>query len=310
MGLQDTLRNLAPRWAVLGPFPSITANQAGKQTVSLAIAPSRDYLDFYLDLGANVTLAMIQEIRLKAKNKTIQVIDGTNLDFINQFDKVPGAVPAVNPLTLFQRRVGIIGGSNIFNSKQFLYSGAGKDLSDETSLNCGSPDANGKSIDQVSIEIDLVNTGNTPIIQASALWYPSTPGGAGTVRRLEKKSPTIQTGRNTLTKQDFLIGDVEHLKLNRLVFVPPAGVTLDNWLIRYMGNDYWVRTELQNEYSQAIAGWRVSQAANGVFILDFSERGYGDEYLDISSVGTDLQVEFDASGPGLLVMFQDSFGLI
>lgn len=292
-------------------FPTlspITPAQVALQTINADLPAAWDIwqLDFRL---LNVTLAMIQEMRIMANDVPIVRASGATVDFVNQYFGA-GAFGAAGVLTWFFRRLGIRGGAQAFDktSGDFL-SGSAKDLGLESSLNCGSFDSNGFGIRSLRVEIDLINTAaGAASIQITARATDPVPGGAGLVRRFEKQTVNVAASAQYIAaKNNLLFGDPLHQLLNALHLVP-AGGTLDSFVVRHNGVQKFQRSDAYNRFVQAQDGLRTPQA--GVYSLDWSERGYGDEFLQIGKPGTDLQLQFTPSLAGNVDIFQDSVGVL
>jgi hypothetical protein len=292
-------------------FPTlspITPNQAALQTINADLPAAWDIwqLDFRMQ---NITLAMIQELRILANDTPIVRASGATIDFVNQYCNAP-AYGAAGILTWFFRRLGIRGGAQSFDKNSMtLISGSAKDLGLETSLNCGSFDGNGFGVRGLRVEIDLINTAvGAASVQITARVTDPVPGGAGLVRRFEKQTVNVAANSQYVAaKNNLLFGDPLHQLLNMLHLVP-AGGTLDQFVIRHNGMQKFIRTDAYNRIVQAQDNLRTPQA--GIYSIDFTERGYGDEFLQIGNPGTDLQLQFTPDANGNVNIFQDSIGVL
>ncbi len=289
-------------------FSPLQVSTAAKQTTSADFQAAWDYwqINFLL---SNLTLAMIQEVRILVNQVPIVRASGAQIDAINQYFKAP-AFSAAGVLTWFFRRLGIRGGAESFDPKSLTFiSGSAKDLALESSLNCGSFDSQGVGIGSLRIEIDVINTGvGVPTVQAIASVTNPVPGGAGFVRRFEKQTVNVSANAQYVaSKNNLLFGEPRHMLLNCLHLVP-AGGTLDSFVMRHNGMQTFIRSDAQNRFIQAQDGLRTPQG--GYYEIDMSERGYGDEFLQIGQEGTDLQLQFTPSVTGNVDILQDSLGVL
>lgn len=302
------LKNV-PLDVVLPNLSPITPSLAGLQTVSADLPPAWDYLQLDLEVQ-NVTLAMMQEIRIMANGTPIYRLSGTELDTWNQFFKAPAFV-ANGTLSVFFRRLGIRSGSAFGNDGGIVGSAYAKDLAYETSLNCGAFDKSGNGVRSLRVEIDLVGTaaGAASIqVLGRALPIDQTRGGAGLVPRMEKQAPNVAAGAQYVAaKNNLLFGDPLHAILFGLMLVPASG-TLDLFTLRFNGFQWIQRSDARNRFIQSQDDLRLPQA--GYYNIDISERGYGDEVLPILDPGTDLQLQFTPSAAGAVTIIQHTAGFL
>lgn len=297
-----------PQTVLLPKFQNINPNQVDVQTVSAIWPAAWDYWQF--DLETNLDLAMIQEIRLMVNEAPLWRVSGSDLDAINLYNGQPGFA-FENVLSLYMRRMNVImgGAQSIKDGK--LQSGSPKDQSLESSLNCGSYDANGRGISALSMEIDLVNTGNGPYtIKPSGQATDPVPGGPGLVRVLTKSvTPQLAGGTQYITKPQFAFGDLLHSLLNQLHLFPLADITLDNFVLRFNQIPVLQESDALNRFHQSSAiAYRVPQA--GLWTLDFSRTGAGDEMLLIAPTQTDLQLQMDLSDVSAMRILEDALGFL
>ena len=307
MAFPRVIGSMIPQKRFITTFQGITALFAPKQTVTVQVSAAYNYLDLWLQT-VNVTVAMIQQVRLKIGGEVIQRWSGADLDARLQYDKQP-TFASFGILKLPLRRMGIRGGMNVldFNAQMFL-SGSARDLSYESSLNCGSAGGGFKAIQDISIELDLVNTGaGAPQVQVFARVTAPVAGGPGAVYRVDQQTKTISNGTVTITKSEMGI-DALRPFINRITLVPPAG-TLDNFQLRYGTNDWWTVSSRLLQYSQTEDALRNS-AIPAQYVLDFQEEGWGDTMLDMSASNSDILLQFEATGAaGTLTYYMESLGL-
>ena len=310
------LRNV-PLDVVLPNISPITPNQASVQTVNADLPPSWDFQDLRL-LSLGITPAMIQEARLLLNGTPFIRIPGTILDAgVNQYFKAPAfgadaGAGASSMLILPLSRLGMRSGSVLGNDGKAVQSAYAKDLSYETSVNAGILSQAGQGIRSVRLELDLINTPNsTCSIQLLGRCLPQDPnrGGAGLVPRIDRQSITVSAGAQVnLAKNVLQFGDPGHALLFGVLLVPGAG-TLDNFVLRYNGEQWMVnRTAANNAYIQSFENWRSPQA--GYYWIDLTEAGFGDEVVSISDPGTDLQLQFTPSNNTNVDVYQYGAGFV
>ncbi len=306
MGFPNSIQRYVPEKRFIVNFPPATPNQAAIQTLQVPITAAWNFLEFYL-VTANLTISMVQELRLKIGGEVIQRWFGPDLDAALQYDKRP-AFGVDGILTIPLRRMGLRSGLDVidFDKKVFL-SGEGRDLAYESSLNCGSAGGGFRAITDVSIELDLINTGAQPGIGVYARVTPPIPGGPGPVYRVDKQSKTVSNGQIVITKAEMGL-DALRAFLNRIQLVYFPGGTADNWQLRYGTNDWWTIGEALLIRAQTEDGLRVPQA--GMDFLDFQEEGFGDTMLDLTASNSDLLLQFQGTATaGLLTYYLHSLGL-
>jgi hypothetical protein len=314
--LPSALMEYMPRKRFFGQFQGLAPSVASLQPVTLQLNAAWNFEDIYL-VCQNVTLAMIQEARLKIGADVIQRWVGADCDATHQYDREP-AFATNNVFKFPLRRMGLRGGANVinFDSKTFL-SGDPKILSTESTLNCGSSGGGFAAIKDVTLELDLINTGSgQPVVQVYGRVTPPIAGGPGAVRRVDKQSKQIGNGSVVITKSEMGL-DALRPYLNRIILVnpvvpsdPPTLAVFDNFQLRWGTEDYWtIPLGLLNQ-TQTEDNLRTLQA--GYTILDFQETGWGDELLDLSNPASDILLRFDCSGlaaASTLIYYVETLGL-
>ncbi len=311
------LRNV-PLDVILPNLSQVTQNQVGLQTVTADLPPSWDYLELGLRVTGIVPADSMQEIRILANGNPIIRIEGEDLDVgFNQYFKAAAFASDAGAgtsdlLTIFLRRLGIRSGSAIGNNGAPVASAYAKDLGYESSINAGVLDKNGVGIRNLRIEVDLVNTPNVPCsIQVLGRCLPQdlNRAGSGLVPRIDRQSLTVSNGQQVnLARPMLQFGDPLHQVLFGLLLVPAAGMTLDNFVLRYNGEQWLVRSAANNALVQVNDNLRDPQA--GYYWVDLTERGYGDEFLGIGNAGTDLQLQFTPDMDGAIKIYQFGAGFL
>lgn len=309
--LPRIIGNMIPQKRFIGTFQGIAPATAAKQTVVLAVTTAYNYVDLYLQC-ANLTAVMFQEIRLKIGGEVIQRWAGADLDGMNVYDKQP----LFSKWSIFKirlRRMALRGGLNVidFNQKMFL-SGSPRDLSYESSLNCGSAGGGFQAIQSVSIELDIIDTpAGQPTCQLIARVTAPVPGGPGAVLRVDKQSKQIAAGDVTITKSEMGL-DALRPFVNRIILIPPviAANTLTDFQLRYGTNDWWTVNANMLGMTQEEDNLHTDFVTAGTrYVLDFQEEGWGDTMLDMSSFTSDLLLKFTSANAGQLVYYVESVGL-
>jgi hypothetical protein len=301
-------------------------NFAGLKTYPFDIPPSRCISHILMEVGGGVTPAVLTETRVKPLGEPLQTFVPEDLDLINQYFKQPPAALAGGTVWIYdvsQTRQNLRGGDSYINfTSQTFVSGSAGDLMEATELNCGSPDASAKSINQLKIEIDVTGyaAGAGGYINLLLLAGPPFPGGPGLLKRIDKDSIVIGAGQQTLTKTNlFHVGDRQHQILDALFFIPPSDAgpiqaTLDNWQVWFNDNEIRQRSEYQNEFIQTIGLARAPQAL--LYAIDFTELGFGDKSLPIGDPNTDFYIKVLAGQnggtplPGTMTVYSYSCGYL
>lgn len=274
-------------------LPNPEGVQAGG-TATFRIPVGRRFHAIYLDYAYNVStqnVADFEEIRIFANGQVIQRFTGTERDVLNQFD---GKAASVGVLEIpFDRTA--------------LKTVAGQE---ETAINTGVADDQGRMITSMYMEIDL-NSGMTIAASDLALYSKESdaiPGGPGTIPyiRREQRNPS---GADS----DFQISDLvnpgvnapDKVALNRVTFIPSTGTIAELKIDR---NSYSIfdRTDELNRVLQN-AGVRVAQA--GYYMIDSTENGYGGEPYDLFGM-TDYRYRLDVSAAMTLTCLSEYLGVL
>lgn len=296
---------------VLNPFPTIANGIVAPTVYTTELPASYDYWELTLNLLGGLTVAMIEEIRLKANGTLIQQVTGPDLDAMAQFYKAPAAAAIAGQilLVLDQRRLGIRGGVQGLAEGKLL-SGSAKDLALESTLNCGSFDEQGRGIKALTMEIVVNNTPGAGTLRVEVYGSATDPypGGAGLIPVLTRNTFNASTGINVMSKSNaFLMGDVMHAMLDAVHLVPFAGQTLDDFYLWFNNNLILSRSDARNRFLQQRDALRVPQA--GLYSFDFTADGFGDQALGIAPTATELRMQLTASGAaGNITVYQKSLG--
>lgn len=248
------------------------------------------YLDYAYD-AVTQNVADFTEIRIYVNGQVIQRFSGAERDALNQFDGL-GASQGILEIPFNRNKLKTVAGE------------------EETALNTGSADEQGRRISSMYMEIDL-DAGMT-IAQADLSLYAkqsdALPGGAGTIPyiRREQRNPA---GADS----DFQISDLvnpgvnapDKVALNRVTFVPSTG-TIDNLRVDRNTYNIFERSDELNRVMQS-SGVRSPQA--GYFTIDTSENGYGGEPIQLYGM-TDFRYRLDVSAAMTLTCISEYLGVL
>lgn len=263
-------------------------------TATFRIPVGRRIHALYLDYAYNAStqnVADFEEIRIFANGQVIQRFTGTERDTMNQFD---GKAASVGVLELPFDRSG-------------LKTKAGEE---ETALNTGVADEQGRKITSMYMEIDL-NSGMTIAASDLALYAKQSdaiPGGPGIIPyiRREQRNPA---GADS----DFQISDLvnpgvnapDKISLARVTFVPSTG-SIANLKIDRNTYSIFDRTD---ELNRVIQNAGVRTAQSGYYTIDTSENGLGGELIDLFGM-TDYRYRLDVSATMTLTCLSEYFGVL
>lgn len=248
------------------------------------------YLDYAYDVSTQ-NVADFEEIRIYANGQVIQRFNGTERDEINQFD---GKAASVGVLELpFDRAE--------------LKTVKGQE---ETAINTGVADAQGRKIIAMYMEIDLASgmTVAAADLRLFAKQSDAIAGGPGTIPfiRREQRNPA---GADT----DFQISDLvnpgvnamDKVALNRITFIPSTG-TIANIEVDRNTFNIFDRTDELNRAIQT-NGVRVPQS--GYYMVDSTENGYGGDPIELFGI-TDYRYRLNVSAAMTLVCISEYLGVM
>ena len=253
-------------------------------TATFTLPIGRRFHELHLNYsGTSFTLAHMTEIRVNVNGKVIHTYSATERDTLNQFD---GRVASAGTLVIpFER----------YNLKTLVAESL-------TALNTGSADAQGVSINQVSVEIDIASAASAPALEMYALQSDSLLGGAGTVMHVKRVTYTPQ-GAGNFEISDMPRGNATSIGLNRVIFVPDAN-SIDNIKMERNSYNIFDRPTALNSRMQT-DGVRTPQA--GFIIIDPSERGEGGQIIDLLGI-TDFRFKLEMTGACNLKMISEYIG--
>lgn len=267
-------------------MPAAQSVSAG-QTTTFRLPIGRRFHSLQL-IGSGTAFAPadLSEIRVLSNNKVIQRFSGADRDMMNLFDgRNPAAFSAASFLLVIPfDRYGIL-------------TKAGEE---ETALNTGSVDPNsGKSISNLSLEIDIASSGPTGTLALDlyATTSEQLAGGPGTIPYMLKSTRDYASAAE-YDLSDLPRGGVSTPFVDR-VFLKPSTGTLEN--LRVLANSYKVfeRTAALNTRAQS-DGVRVPQ--NGVYVIDRTEHGYGGDPFDVRGVD-DWRLQFTTSAAMTITVY-------
>lgn len=274
-------------------MPSPASSVVANSTVTFRLPIGRRYHSLQL-LGSGAGLSFgvdcLSEIRILANSKVIQRYSGSDKNTMNVALGMEDATiddDTFNLRLMFDR----------FN----LITRAGEE---ETALNTGSADANGRSINQLSVEIDIAASGftGTPALVMYATQSESLAGGAGTIPYVLKSTRDYASAANYAIS-DLPRGGVSTQFIDMLFFKPGSG-TMDNFLVEANQTKIFERTTALNERLQR-DGVRVPQS--GWYLIDRTEHGYGGDPFDVRNLD-DWRVSFDVSAANTLTLYTHYLG--
>jgi hypothetical protein len=274
-------------------MPAPAAAVAASSTITFKLPIGRRYHSLQLlgsGAGLSFGLDCLSEIRVLANSKVIQRFTGQDRNTMNLFDGREDATiddDTFNLVLPFDR-----------------YGLLTKPGEEETALNTGSADAQGKSINQLSVEIDIAASGftGTPGLAMYATQSEAQPGGAGTIPYI-LKSTRDYSAANTYAISDLPRGGVSTQFIDR-IFLKPSTSTLENFLVEANSTKIFERTAALND-RMLRDGIRVPQA--GWYVIDRTEHGYGGDPFDVRGLA-DWRLQLDTGAALTLKMYTHYLG--
>jgi len=274
-------------------MPAAKSAVVAGSTVTFVLPIGRRYHSLQLrgaGAGLSFGLDCITEIRVNANSKPIQRFSALDRNSMNLFDGMDDGRMDDDTFTLiipFDR----------FNLGT-------RAAEEETALNTGSADASGKSINYVSVELDIASTGftGTPTLDLYATQSESLPGGAGTIPYINK-SVRDYASAATYELSELPRGGVTTQFVDR-VFLKPSTGTLENLEVYANSTILFQRKAQLNEIIQR-NGIRVPQ--QGFYVIDRTEYGYGGDPYDVRNLD-DWRIKFDTSGAMQVVAYTHYLG--
>lgn len=270
-------------------------------TATFRIPVGRRIHSLYLDYAYNATtqnVADFEEIRIYVNGQVIQRYNGTERDTLNQFDGLEAST-------------GIL---EIPFDRKGLKTVAGQE---ETAINTGVADAQGRKITSMYMEIDL-NSGMTIAASDLSLYAKQSdaiqtnpdgsPAGPGVIPFIRREQRTA-AGADT----DFQISDLvnpgvnapDKTALNRVTFVPSTG-TINN--IKIDRNTYNI-FDRSDELNRSIQTNGVRTPQSGYYMVDTTENGYGGEVIDLFGM-TDFRYRLGVSAGMTITSLSEYLGVL
>ena len=262
-------------------------------TATLKLATGSKYHD--LQLVTNMDLADMPEIRVIADNKVIHRYSATERDMKNRhfkqqaFAKVNGKGVLVIP---FDRLVQ--------NSRV---------MEEMTALQVGWPYDNGEVIRNLTLEVDIADGVVNPTLDVWATTSAVTKDYAGKVLH-EVKHTRSAAGAGELQISDLPFNSPTTMALNSVFFIatdPDTGNPVAINKLKVERDQYKVfeRTADLNVFLLK-NGERDPQA--DVFTLDWTEKGYGGNALDLRRV-QDFRYSLDMAAKAQITILSDYVGI-
>lgn len=247
-------------------MPSFEGVAAG-QTATVRLPVGLRYHKLLIPYSG-VTLAQMDEIRLIANGKTVQrIIGGEVLDSMNQFD---GRNAASGVLTLDFERYGL----RTRSGSEFTVIDTTREAKDPIST--------------LSLEIDINGAAVSPVLTAAKAIQSGAAANANPILKHVRVF-----GYDPAGSGDFEISDLPKMgAINRVFFKSTAGI--NSIKLTRDGYDVFERTKAENEAIQS-DGVRVPQTNYSV--VDFSEEGNGQDWLEVAGV-QDLRFTLNMAAAG------------
>jgi|GEM_PF-6224832 len=232
-------------------------------TALLQLDPGYKYHALHFEFaGAAMTVAKMDEIRVKLNDKVIIQVPGAMLNIMNKFDNITDAA-TTKLLSLFFDRKG-------------LRSNASEQ---ETAINLGAAGKSGTAR-SLSIEIDLASDAGADVSLKTYMDVsPAVQGaGAGTVRRILPHYRGL-SGAGILEVRDIKHNDPGVAYINRIWYDVRATTGKITQVVLERGNrKIWERTKARNEaFQKDIYKHRTPQT--DVFCIDTTEDENGFEMI-------------------------------
>jgi hypothetical protein len=146
----------------------------------------------------------------------------------------------------------------------------------------------GYEISTLSLEIDIDGAATNPVLTAPK----AVQSGA-----ISNPNPLLKQirvfGHDPSAAGDYEISDLPKTgAINRIIF--KSAQTINSMKLERNGYTVFERTKAENEAIQA-DGVRVPQA--GYYVIDFSEEGNGQDWLEVAGV-QDLRITLDMAAAG------------
>lgn len=270
-------------------------------TATFRIPVGRRIHSLYLDYAYNVTtqnVADFTEIRLYINGTVFQRFTGTERDTLNQFDGLEASTGVLE----------------IPFDRKKLKTAAGEE---ESSLNTGVSDAQGRKITTMYMEIDLDSGMTIAASDLSLYAKESDPiltnadgsgAGPGIIPFIRREQRTAAGASSDFQISDFVSPGVnapDKRALNRITFIPSTG-TIGNLEIDRNNYNIFDRSDELNRSTQT-NGVRTPQS--GYYMIDTTENGNGGELIDLFGI-TDYRYKLDVSTGMTITALSEYFGTL
>jgi len=274
-------------------LPNPEGVQAGG-TATFRIPVGRRFHALYLDYAYSATtqnVADFEEIRIFANGQVIQRFTGTERDVLNQFD---GKAASVGVLEIPFDRSG-------------LKTVVGQE---ETAVNTGVADAEGRMITSMYMEIDL-NSGMTIAASDLSLYSKQSEaieGGPGTIPYIRREQRNSSGADSDFQISDFVnpgVNAPDKVALNRITFIPSTGSIAE---LKIERNGYTI-FERTDEINRVIQNAGVRKAQSGYYMIDSTENAYGGEPVELFGM-TDYRYHLDVSAAMTITCLSEYLGVL
>lgn len=263
-------------------------------TATFRIPTSRRIHSLYLDYAYNVTtqnVADFTEIRLYINGQVFQRFTGTERDTLNQFDGLEASTGVLE----------------IPFDRKGLKTAFGQE---ETAINTGVADEQGRMISSMYMEIDL-DSGMTIGASDLALYAKESdavPGGPGSIPYIRREQRSPAGADSDYQISDFVnpgVNAPDKVALNRITLIPSTG-TIDN--LKIDRNTYNI-FDRSDELNRSIQTNGVRTPQSGYYMIDTTENGYGGEVVELYGM-TDYRYRLDVSAAMTITALSEYMGVL
>lgn len=211
---------------------------------------------------SGVTLAQMNEIRLVVNGDVMQRwVGGDRLDSVNQFDQ---QTAAGSLLRLDFERRGLI----TRQAREHTVLGTGWN-----GTPAGRKEPDPRPVSSAQIEIDIDAAASAPSL-SYVIARRSAPQPSGDLLRVIRKPYTASASGDMVISDLPVYGGL----INRIHFV---NANINSLKLELDNQTVFERTAAENQRIQSDYGIRTPQS--GIETIDFSEAGYGGDFLDVRS---------------------------
>lgn len=270
-------------------------------TATFRIPVGRRIHSLYLNYAYNATtqnVADFTEIRLYINGTVFQRFTGAERDALNQFDGLEASTGVLE----------------IPFDRKKLKTAAGEE---ESSLNTGVSDTQGRKITTMYMEIDIDGGATIAASDLSLYAKESDPiltnadgsgAGPGVIPFIRREQRTAAGASSDFQISDFVnpgVNAPDKRALNRVTFIPSTG-TIANLEIDRNNYNIFDRTDELNRSTQT-NGVRAPQS--GYYMIDTTENGNGGELIDLFGI-TDYRYKLDVSSAMTITTLSEYFGTL